>query len=73
VDRYVDGKSDFILSILARHGFPAGSLDSIRRANRLKCGPLVIRSASSTRAPGLLHRRGQRGSNRHVQSRTDTP
>jgi GrpB-like predicted nucleotidyltransferase (UPF0157 family) len=33
-DSYVAGKTDFILTILASHGFSAGSLESIRRANR---------------------------------------
>jgi GrpB-like predicted nucleotidyltransferase (UPF0157 family) len=33
IDRYVEGKTDFILSILARHGFSPDILDSIRRAN----------------------------------------
>jgi GrpB-like predicted nucleotidyltransferase (UPF0157 family) len=33
VDGYVAGKTDFILSILAQYGFPADSLESIRRAN----------------------------------------
>jgi GrpB-like predicted nucleotidyltransferase (UPF0157 family) len=34
INRYVDGKTDFILSILAQYGFSAASLDSIRRANQ---------------------------------------
>ncbi len=34
INRYVEGKTDFILSILAQYGFPAASLDSIRRANQ---------------------------------------
>jgi GrpB-like predicted nucleotidyltransferase (UPF0157 family) len=34
VDRYVEGKTAFILSILAHCGFSAGRLNSIRRANR---------------------------------------
>ena len=31
---YVEGKTDFILSILAQHGFSADRLDSIRHANQ---------------------------------------
>lgn len=34
IDRYVEGKTDFILSILAQYGFSAECLDSIRRVNR---------------------------------------
>jgi GrpB-like predicted nucleotidyltransferase (UPF0157 family) len=34
IDRYVEGKTDFILSILAQYGFSADHLDSIRRANQ---------------------------------------
>jgi GrpB-like predicted nucleotidyltransferase (UPF0157 family) len=34
IQSYVEGKTDFILAILARHGFSAESLESIRRANR---------------------------------------
>jgi GrpB-like predicted nucleotidyltransferase (UPF0157 family) len=34
INRYVEGKTDFILSILAQHGFSADRLDSIRRANQ---------------------------------------
>ena len=34
LDAYVAGKTDFILSILARYGFAAGDLNSIRRANQ---------------------------------------
>jgi len=34
IHRYVEGKSDFILSILAQYDFSAASLDSIRRANQ---------------------------------------
>lgn len=35
VDRYADGKSDFILAILARYGFSSDRLDAIREANRV--------------------------------------
>jgi GrpB-like predicted nucleotidyltransferase (UPF0157 family) len=34
VERYAEGKTDFILSILARYGFPPDRLDSIRCANQ---------------------------------------
>ena len=34
IARYVEGKTEFILSILAQCGFPPDSLDSIRRANQ---------------------------------------
>jgi GrpB-like predicted nucleotidyltransferase (UPF0157 family) len=34
LDRYVEGKTDFILSILAQYGFSAERLEFIRRANR---------------------------------------
>ncbi len=34
INRYVEGKTDFILSILSQYGFSAASLDSIRRANQ---------------------------------------
>jgi hypothetical protein len=34
IDSYVEGKTDFILSILAEAGFPAGELDEIRAINR---------------------------------------
>jgi GrpB-like predicted nucleotidyltransferase (UPF0157 family) len=34
INRYVEGKTDFILSILAQYGFAAASLDAIRRANQ---------------------------------------
>src|SRR5262245_3754558 len=34
MNRYVEGKTDFIVSILAQHGFSADCLDSIRRENR---------------------------------------
>jgi GrpB-like predicted nucleotidyltransferase (UPF0157 family) len=30
IDSYIRGKTDFILDILARHGFPSATLDSIR-------------------------------------------
>lgn len=33
IRRYVEGKTDFILSILAQYGFTSDSLDSIRHAN----------------------------------------
>jgi GrpB-like predicted nucleotidyltransferase (UPF0157 family) len=34
IDRYVEGKTNFILSILAQYGFSVDRLDSIRRANQ---------------------------------------
>lgn len=34
MDAYVTGKTDFILAILARHGFSEVRLESIRQANR---------------------------------------
>jgi GrpB-like predicted nucleotidyltransferase (UPF0157 family) len=34
VDSYMEGKGDFISSILAQHGFSAESLESIRRTSR---------------------------------------
>jgi GrpB-like predicted nucleotidyltransferase (UPF0157 family) len=37
INRYVEGKSDFIVSILAQYGFSADRLDSIRQANRQAC------------------------------------
>jgi hypothetical protein len=33
MDRYVAGKTEFILAILTRYGFSDEGLDSIRRAN----------------------------------------
>jgi GrpB protein len=34
IDRYVEGKTDFILSILDQYGFSVDQLASIRRANQ---------------------------------------
>jgi GrpB-like predicted nucleotidyltransferase (UPF0157 family) len=34
MDRYIEAKTNFILSILARDGFSTGPLESIRRANQ---------------------------------------
>ena len=34
IDRYIEGKTEFILSILAQYDFGADRLDSIRRANQ---------------------------------------
>jgi len=33
-ERYVEAKTDFILSILERRGFPEKELDSIKRTNQ---------------------------------------
>ncbi len=35
IDGYVEGKTDFILSILAQYGFSADRLESIRQANQI--------------------------------------
>jgi len=34
IDGYVEGKSEFILSILSQHGFAAGELASVQEVNR---------------------------------------
>ena len=38
VERYAEGKTDFILSILGQYGFSSDRLDSIRRANQVSSG-----------------------------------
>ena len=48
IDRYVEGKTEFILSILARHNLPGVDLDSIRRANQ--------GFATNNRSSGTLQR-----------------
>ena len=62
IDRYVEGKTNFILSILAHHGFSVDQLASIRRANQTDVQSLMLRNGikaslthvSKQKRPGLV-------------------